>query len=108
MIAIDVSKLLEIGSEWAKDEMHRVYFNDLELLYGIRVERYHTGSVRSAWVDGEMITNTDARKILSGLSGKLYYDFATGAIESRGIKPELLPKLVAAIESKCAAESEKS
>jgi hypothetical protein len=57
------------GSEWESGDNHRVYFNDLPELYGLQAERYGTGNISSAKLDGQKISNSKARKIESGLFG---------------------------------------
>jgi hypothetical protein len=63
------------GSLWEKGAMRRVYFNDLIELFGLNVSRYNSGNISSASLNGEGISNSRAREIISSLStGKFYYD----------------------------------
>jgi len=84
---IKLEDLLKVGgNEWRKENMHRIYFNDMPGLYGVKVTRYNTGNVSSATLDGERISNSAARKILNKLCcGKFWYDVPTGQFMSRGL-----------------------
>lgn len=65
------------GKEWKKDAMHRVYFNDLPDLFGLKTSHYNTGNVSSASIDGQSISNARAREISSSLAmSKVWYDLA--------------------------------
>ena len=72
-----INKMLEIGSEWQKNNMHRIYFNDIAALYGLHTSHYNTGNISGATLDGEKISNTSARKLaVQMVSMKIWYDFA--------------------------------
>ncbi len=53
------------GNEWK----NRVYFNDLYQLYGLKINRYNSGSLSSATLNGEPISNSEANRICDRLSG---------------------------------------
>lgn len=71
-----IGKLLEIGNEWKKDDkFHRIYFNDLEARLGLDISFYKTGNVSGATQDGELISNSECKRILGRLAGaKVFYD----------------------------------
>ncbi len=97
---MDTAKLIQIGGrEWIKDGKHRVYFNDDVMcdLYGLKTSHYNTGNVSSASLNGEPISNSRARKILSTLVGKLWYDLADGQFHSQYLSDSTVEKLVAEI-----------
>lgn len=73
---METKKLIEAGgSVWEKNGMTRIYFNDLATWYGLEVARYNTGNVSGATLDGESISNSEAKKILTALSEtKVWYD----------------------------------
>lgn len=67
-----ITKLVEMGgNEWKKGDHHRVYFNNANKLIGLSVQRYGTGNVSSAKLDGETISNSYSRKIEGE---KVYFD----------------------------------
>ena len=81
-----VAKILtdEGGKLWEKtterDELRRVYFNSETIAdaIGLDVSYYNTGNVSGATLDGGRISNFEARRILGGLTGKFFYDYADG------------------------------
>ena len=94
--------LKKLGSEWGKSGKHRVYFNDLPELYGLDVRYYNTGNVSSATLDGEAISNSEAKRLLNRLTGKFYFDFADGRFHSFDLDDEIAGELVGAIKSRLA------
>lgn len=77
---MNIEQLKKIGgSEWQKGDYHRIYFNNLAEIYGLTCSFYNTGNVSSASLDGEKISNSGARRILSALGdAKLWYDVNSG------------------------------
>ena len=77
------------GSIWSKipESPKRVYFNKSRLadLYGLDVSYYKTGAVSTAKLDGQVISNSRANKILSRLSGKFWYDSEDGEFHWKDI-----------------------
>lgn len=72
----DIAKLMAAGgTRWSKGGKDRIYFDATTL--GLEVERYGTGSVRSAEWQDESISNADARRLLSS---KVYVDCADGTL----------------------------
>ena len=72
----DIAKLMAAGgTRWSKYGKDRIYFDAKTL--GLEVERYGTGSVRSAEWQGESISNADARRLLGS---KVYVDCADGTL----------------------------
>lgn len=61
------------GNYWEKGDFKRVYF-DLEVL-GLHTERYGTGNIAYAEINGEKISNAKAGKLGAY---KAYYDVKTG------------------------------
>lgn len=95
-----IDALKEIGSEWQKNEMHRIYFNDLDVWYGLDCSYYNSGNICGATLDGEKISNTSARKIQGRLSGKLFFDLADNKFHGKGIEQNDFNVIVAAIKAK--------
>ena len=62
---------------WTKGTMDRLYINAETL--GLKVDRYNTGNVCSAYYRNERISNTRGREMLYA---KTYIDIATGNLYS--------------------------
>lgn len=77
------------GKEWQSGSKHRIYVNEGMMLdlFGLEVETYKTGSIQSATLNGESISNSKAGKIVAAAKfGKLYLDMADGKIyRSQGL-----------------------
>ncbi len=91
------------GTEWEAHGRHRVYFDNLPTLYGLELFRYGTGNISSARVDGDKISNTRARYIVSALGMmKFFYDLADnqfhGAVCGQPAGTEITAKLAAGVE----------
>lgn len=72
----DIEKLEKIGfKRWTKGQHDRLYINPES--FGLIVERYKTGNVSYAELNGERISNSSAADILQG---KYYIDVNTGII----------------------------
>ena len=81
-----VEVLQQIGGRvWQKENLFRVYFNDLPGLYGLEVTRYKTGNISSAQVNGKPVSNSEAKRILIALNGQFWYDVPTRRFVSKGI-----------------------
>lgn len=96
--------LVKIGSEWKKGAMHRVYFNDLHLWYGLEFETYNSGNISSATLNGDEISNGRACNIISTLaSAKVWYDVEQARFFGRDIDNVYLKPIVAAIKARVEA-----
>lgn len=62
-------KMLENAGfhRWTKYEKDRLYVT--EEAVGLDISRYNTGNVSSASLNGEGISNSEAKRILSGIDG---------------------------------------
>lgn len=93
-----IEKLMELGNRWQKNGMDRIYINDLPTLYGLRVERYNTGNICAAWLNGESISNNSARQLVYSFSNaKIWYDMADGKFRGQGLDGDDFREIVAAI-----------
>lgn len=71
------------GSRWTAGGNDRIYFNSAaEKIIGLSVERYKTGNISSATLNGERISNSRASKILASIQG-MYYNVNNGKIGHR-------------------------
>jgi len=77
---MELTTLIKLGGkEWSTSTMHRVYFNDLAELFGLELTHYKTGSVSSATLRGESISNNAGYGLATTLSfGKLWFDIKKG------------------------------
>lgn len=66
------------GREWKKGNYHRIYFDisTMSELYGLKYSTYGTGSISSAYLNGDKISNSEAYRIISSLRD-IYYDVLT-------------------------------
>lgn len=73
-----VEKLTNMGAnEWHKTGYNRLYLNEAaEQLVGLETRCYKTGNIAEAWLKGERISNSEARRI-SRRIGNPYIDLDT-------------------------------
>ena len=79
MKTLTVTQLAELNdvNVWEGGENKRIYLNDgIYELIGLEIKRYKSGSVSSAKLDGEDISNSKAKKIIAACHGA-YYDCNT-------------------------------
>lgn len=71
-----IKQLEEKGfKRWTKGNFDRLYINTKEL--GLECEYYNTGNIRYAHLNGEKVSNTQARKMKDA---KTYIDIKTGKL----------------------------
>lgn len=63
----------QVGNEWQKGDHHRIYFNFEYSDLGLDISYYKSGNVSYAKYDGEKISNSQARRMMSW-TGKIFYD----------------------------------
>lgn len=72
-------KLVEIGcAVWEKYGRKRIHINsdeEIEKVFGLSVGRYNSGWISSAFLKGEKISNSQARRLLTV---KPYFDCLAG------------------------------
>ena len=75
------------GKKWVSSTGEvRYYFNDLENLVGLNLTFYGTGNISGATFNGERISNSKAKKILSSLIGaKVWYSQKDGKIHWKNL-----------------------
>jgi hypothetical protein len=100
---------LKTKSFWLKNDYHRIYFNDLQKLYGLDVNFYKTGNISSASLREKAISNNKAKKIWRDLAAiKIWYDVKTKEFDFRcdcwlyGDENEYFDAIVKAIKEKIA------
>lgn len=67
------------GSRWRNSGTDRVYINGWHTYLGLHVETRRSGSISHATLNGETISNTDARRFADAVR-KVFWDSATGEI----------------------------
>src|SRR5690606_7981417 len=69
------------GREWIKGDKHRVYINQdvWSKLIGLDIQRYKSGNISSATLDGVLISNSEAKRILGAIDA-VWLDVTTGQI----------------------------
>ncbi len=96
MAKVNVEKLEERGwNRWTKAGYDRLYFNFDETKYA-DIDRYGTGNLCSVYIEGEKVSNSFARKMLSVKcfidlkDGKMHIsgwdDFAVEAVKRLALK----------------------
>lgn len=89
--------LIEQGGKlWEGGPHRRVYLNNWLELAGLEVNRYNTGNISSAYLDGEKISNTKASE-LAGI--KCFWDCVSGELVFQG-RARMLDEVAARLEEK--------
>lgn len=70
------------GNRWTKNGHDRVYLNNWTDFAGIETSHYNTGNISSATYQGEVISNSQAGKLL-GCIDKVWFDSADGKLHCR-------------------------
>lgn len=87
------------GKHWEKPGYDRVYFNGLEDRLGLECTYYNTGNISTAKLDGERISNSEARRIKAMCyQGKVWYDMMTGEWHTRGIRDDYAQMVLGQIQ----------
>lgn len=90
-MTITTIKALEAkgATRWTKGDHDRLYLNGLAReIIGLEVNRYKSGSISSATVGGETISNAAASRILSAIDSA-YIDLKTGTLHLRTIEEKV-------------------
>jgi hypothetical protein len=97
---IDTEKLKLFGSEWIKNDMHRIYFNNIFELLGAEITYHKSGTFDNVKINGQRISNNKAYSMLK--FGKVWYDVKTGKFESKNIDKIYFDQVVESIKEKVA------
>ena len=80
-----IKELEALGfKRWIKDDYDRLYFN-IENTKILHVERYHSGNINWATLNGEPITHADANRLLAV---KAYVNVRNGELVIHGSREE--------------------
>jgi excisionase family DNA binding protein len=90
------------GNVWERGGCRRVYLNNWSTLAGLRVERYNSGNISYAELNGEEISNAKAFKLLSDAKvfwedGQIFTNLKHGARHARIDADDLIEGLLAGI-----------
>jgi len=76
------------GNLWEAYGKCRVYFDGAHIasVQGLNADRYNSGNIMAASLNGEKISNSEAKRILEALAMfKIWYDFADGKFHTKGM-----------------------
>lgn len=79
----------ESNNLWEKYNKRRLYL-DFAKIINLEVNRYNTGNISSAFLDGEKISNSKAYKYLQG---KAYIDLNTNKLECQYMHSDIIELL---------------
>ncbi|MDO5835635.1 MAG: hypothetical protein Q4P17_03930 [Methanobacterium sp.] len=83
-----IQKLKDLGgSEWIKGDIHRIYFNEKDILKlgGASFKYYNSGNIQSGKLDNEVISNSYGNKLKSdAFSVKLWWDASDRKFHTKG------------------------
>jgi hypothetical protein len=79
----------ESNNLWEKYNKRRLYL-DFAKIINLEVDRYNTGNISSAFLDGEKISNSKAYKYLQG---KAYIDLNTNKLECQYMHSDIIELL---------------
>lgn len=100
---MNIDKMKSIGGrEWIKGDYHRIYFN-LDFMadcINLDLDFYKTGNICSARLDGERISNCQAKRILTKLDGKFWYDVKTESFMIKEVDRDYAKQIEQAILDK--------
>lgn len=95
---LNIESLRQLGSEWQKNDKHRIYFNDLEAWMGLDCSYYNSGNISGATLDGERISNSEARRIKGRICcSKIFWDFSDQKFHGKDINEDDFDSIVSAI-----------
>ena len=72
-----IQKLEALGlTHWIKGDMDRIYIDDKDLkaVFGLKIEYYKTGNIKSAILNGDKLSNNKAYGLLRN---RIYFDCKT-------------------------------
>lgn len=86
-----IQNLIEDKSNnlWEKYNKRRLYL-DFAKIVNLEVDRYNTGNISSAFLEGEKISNSKAYKYLQG---KAYIDLNTNTLECQYMHSDIIELL---------------
>lgn len=79
----------EANNLWEKYNKRRLYL-DFAKIINLEVDRYNTGNISSAFLEGEKISNSKAYKYLQG---KAYIDLNTNKLECQYMHSDIIELL---------------
>jgi len=104
IMMIDTEKLKQIGSEWIKNDIHRIYFNNIFELLEAEITYHKTGTFDNVKINGQRISNNEANGIKQ--FAKVWYDVKTGEFCYKNLDTVYFDQIVNKIKAKVAATPE--
>lgn len=101
---IDTEKLKQIGSEWIKNDIHRIYFNNIFELLEAKITYHKTGTFDNVYINDQRISNNEANGIKQ--FAKVWYDVKTGEFYYKNLDKIYFEQIVETIKEKVAAMPE--
>jgi hypothetical protein len=101
---IDTEKLKQIGSEWIKNDIHRIYFNNIFELLEAEITYHKTGTFDNVKINGQRISNNEANGIKQ--FAKVWYDVKTGEFCYKNLDKIYFEQIVDEIKAKVTAMPE--
>ena len=99
-MSIDSKKVAKFAREWNKAGATKVYFTNLEKLYGLEFSS-ESYSLQFAILDGDLIEWAQALSLRSKLSiGGIWFDFETNQFGFDAIDPVIANCIIDEIRSK--------
>ena len=74
---------------WEKYNKKRLYL-DFAKIINLKIDRYNTGNISSAYLEGEKISNSKAYKYIQG---KAFIDLTTNKLECQYMNSEIIELL---------------
>lgn len=97
-----IEQLASVGSSWFKAGATRFYFDNLEEVYGLKINSDKTtGRVLSISLDGEEIQKADGFTLMGKLAlGKIWFCTETCTFNHSGLDPVMANHLIEIISKK--------
>lgn len=106
-MTITVEALTALGGKlWEQHGKRRVYFNELSRFLGLEANFYNTGNVSSATLNGDKISNSQARRMLWACAGKLWWDASDEKFHWLDINDYYVKQIIGEIEDRLKGASQ--
>lgn len=94
-------KVAKSAREWNKAGAAKVYFNNIEELYGLKFISSESGKITDVTVDGESVGLPKGLILRRKLAfGRVWFDFKTEKFEFDGIDPVIANCIIDEIQNK--------
>ena len=84
----EIERLIALGANrWSKYGKDRIYLKNITKELGLEFEKYNTGNISSAKFKGDMISNSQCRRMLNQIE-KAFVDITTSEVVMDGREDE--------------------